>query len=123
MSKLSATATPFVLVTRLLPNFDLLVEQIKIELLFVDTNFSSALRNQKTDMLFSSDPIQQIPIHSSFYSINDPNFKRYLRSKAWRDCQREVVHVLRAYRSSRKSSSNFIQYLLCQILMYPLLSF
>jgi len=45
------------------------------------------------------------------FSNNDLDFKRYLRSKAWRDRQREIVYALPEYRSSRKSSSTFIQYL------------
>ena len=38
-------------------------------------------------------------------------YKRYLRSKAWRDRQREHVHTLFASQSPRQSSSNFIKYL------------
>jgi hypothetical protein len=58
MSKLSATATPFVPVTQLLHKFNLLVEQIKIKLKFFDVHFSSALQKQTTDMFISSVPIR-----------------------------------------------------------------
>ena len=92
MSKLSASATPFVPVTQLLQQFSSLVEQLKIKLKFVDMQFSSALQKQATDMFSSSVPISQIPLHTPLSSNNDRNFKRYLRSKAWRDRQREIVH-------------------------------
>ena len=72
---------------------------------------SSALQKQATDKFFSSVPISQLPIHTSLPSNNARNFKRYLRSKAWRDRQRDIVHDLPASRSSQTSSSTFIQYL------------
>ena len=97
MSKLFATATLFVPVTQLLRKFNSLVEQIKIKLQFVDIHFSSALQKQTTDMFLLSIPIQQVPIHSPLSSNNDRNFKRYLRSRAWRDRQRQMVHALPAY--------------------------
>ena len=111
MSKLSATAMPFVPVAQLLQQFNSLVEQIKIKLNFVDMQISSALQKQATDKCFSSVPISQLPIHTSLPSNNARNFKRYLRSKAWRDRQRDIVHDLPASRSSQTSSSTFIQYL------------
>ena len=98
MSKLSATAMPFVPVSQLLQQFSSLVEQIKIKLNFVDMQFSSALQTQSTDMSFSSVPISPIPMHTSLPSNNARNLKRYLRSKAWRDRQREIVHDLPASR-------------------------
>ena len=111
MSKLSASATPFVPVTQLLQQFSSLVEQLKIKLKFVDMQFLSALQKQATDMFSSSVPISQIPLHTPLSSKNDRNLKRYLRSKAWRDRQREIVHTVPASRSSRNSRSNFIKYL------------
>ena len=111
MSKLSATAMPFVPVAQLLQQFNSLVEQIKIKLNFVDMQISSALQKQATDKFFSSVPISQLPIHTSLPSNNARNFKRYLRSKAWRDRQRDIVHDLPASRSSQTSSSTFIKYL------------
>ena len=111
MSKLSATATPFVPVTQLLQQFSSLVEQLKIKLKFVDMQFSSTLQKQATDMLSSSVPISQIPLHTPLSSNNDRNFKRYLRSKAWRDRHRDIVHDLPASRSLRNSHSTFIKYL------------
>ena len=62
-------------------------------------------------MFFSSVPISQIPIHTSLPSNNARNLKRYLRSKAWRDRQRNIVHDSPANQISRHSSSTFIQYL------------
>ena len=100
MSKLSATATPFVPVTQLLRKNNLLIGRIQIKFKFVDMQFSSAQQNQTTDMIISSVPIQQIPIYSPLSSNNYRDFKFYLRSKAWRDRQREIVHALPAYRSS-----------------------
>ena len=111
MSILSATAMPFVPVAQLLQQFNSLVEQIKIKLNFVDMQISSALQKQATDKFFSSVPISQLPIHTSLPSNNARNFKRYLRSKAWRDRQHDIVHDLSASRSSQTSSSTFIQYL------------
>jgi hypothetical protein len=111
MSKLSATAMPFVPVAQLLQQFNSLVEQIKIKLNFVDMQISSALQKQATDKFFSSVPISQLPIHTSLPSNNARNFKRYLRSKAWRDRQCKIVHPLPTSRSSQTSSSTFIKYL------------
>ena len=73
--------------------------------------FSSALQKQATDMFSSSVPISPIPLHTSLSSKNDRNLKRYLRSKAWRDRQREIVRPVPASRSSRNSRSTFIKYL------------
>jgi len=75
MSKLSATATPFVPVTQLLQQFSSLVEQLKIKLKFVDMQFSSTLQKQATDMLSSSVPISQIPLHTPLSSKNDRNLR------------------------------------------------
>ena len=109
MSKLSATAMPFVPVAQLLQQFNSLVEQIKIKLNFVDMHISSALQKQATDKFFSSVPIPQIPIHTSLPSNNARNFKRYLRSKAWRDRQCDIVQA--TSRFLRYFSSTFIKYL------------
>ena len=114
MSKLSANATPFVPVFQLLQQINALAAQLKNQIKIVDLFLPSTTQTRKytssTDMLFSSVPIPQIP-QTPMSSIKDRNLKRYLRSKAWRDRQREIVHALPASRSSRTSSSTFIQYL------------
>ena len=112
MSKLSATAMPFVPIHQLLIQFNSVVTQIQNKLKSVDMHFSSALQNFQTDMCDSSVQFKQIPIHTPLSSAkNDRNFKRYLRSKAWRDRHRVIVHDLPASRTSRHSRSNFIKYL------------
>ena len=111
MSKLSASAMPFVPIHQLLIQFNSVVSQIQNKLKFVDMHFSSALQNFQTDMCDPSVQFNQIPIHTSLSSANDRNFKRYLRSKAWRDRHRNIVHDLPASRTSRHSRSTFIKYL------------
>ena len=115
MSKLSADATPFVPVFQLLQQINALAVQIKNQIKIVDLFLPSTTQKFKfsssTDMFFSSVPIPQIPIQTPMSSNKDRNFKRYLRSKAWRDRQREIVHALPISRSSPKSSATFIKYL------------
>ena len=75
-------------------------------------NFRQRYKNQQLICFFRQFlPIPQIPIHTSLSSNNARNLKRYLRSKVWRDRQRDIVNDLPTSRFSRHSSSTIIKYL------------
>ena len=112
MSKLSADATPFVPVFQLLQQINALAVQLQNQIKIVDMFLPSTTKfTSSADMLLSSVPNKSsCTISESSFSTHRA-YKRYLRSKAWRDRQREIVHALPASRSSRHSSSTFIKYL------------
>jgi hypothetical protein len=76
--------------------------------LFLPSTTQKFKFTSSTDMFFSSVPIPQTSIQTPMSSNTDRNLKRYLRSKAWRDRQRKIIHALPASRPSRTSSSTFI---------------
>ena len=115
MSKLSADVTPFVPVFQLLQQINALAAKLQNQIKIVDMFLPST--TQKIKFTSSTDMSLPSVSNKSSYTISESPFrsqrayKRYLRSKAWRDRQREHVHTLPASQSPRQSSSNFIKYL------------
>ena len=115
MSNLSADATPFVPVFQLLQQINALAVQLQNQIKIVDLFLPSTTQKIKftssTDMSLPSvsNKSPSTILESPFRSQRA--YKRYLRSKAWRDRQREHVHTLPTSQSPRQSSPNFIKYL------------
>ena len=111
MSILSATATPFVTVTQLLRKFNLLVEQIKLNSNSLIYIFRQRYNKKQPVCYFRQFPFNKFPfillcLQKMFEILNviyDPKLGEIVNAKS--------VHALPAYRSSRKSSTNLIQYL------------
>ena len=115
MSNLSADATPFVPVFQLLQQINALAVQLQNQIKIVDLFLPST--TQKIKFTSSADMSLPSVSNKSSYTISESPFrsqrayKRYLRSKAWRDRQREHVHTLPASQPPRHFNSNFIKYL------------
>ena len=115
MSNLSADATPFVPVFQLLQQINALAVQLQNQIKIVDLFLPST--TQKIKFTSSTDMSLPSVSNKSSYTILESPFrsqrayKRYLRSKTWRDRQREHVHTLPTSQSPRQSSPNFIKYL------------